>query len=216
MGGALGALTLQLVSLVSAVALSGATMEAMAGRDWSVRGAMRSASRRLAAIATVAIIQLGVGRVLHGSRKGKKQRGIFARLTAKFFELAWWATTYLLVPVLAREKRGGIASIMRSATLFRRTWKEAFVGRLSLGWAWGFVVAGGVVPAAACAWLGVQSPAIWILAVGVPGLLALVGAVVLRTLDTIYRTALYVFASEGVVPVPFDEPELDAVFCVSG
>lgn len=216
-GSALGALTLQLVSLVSAVALSAATMEAMAGRDWSVRGALGSALRRLTAIATVAVIHLGVGRLLHGSRKGnKKKRGFFASLTAKFFELAWWAATYLLVPVLAREGKGGIASILRSASLFRRTWKEAFIGRLSLGWAWGLIVAGAVIPAGVCAWLGAQSPTVWILAVGVPGLVVVACAVVIRTLDTIYRTALYVFASEGVVPGPFDDPELDAVFCVSG
>ena len=37
---------------------------------------------------------------------------------------------------------------------------------------------------------------------------------VLGALEAIYRAALYVFASEGVVPEPFGGPELDAIWHV--
>ena len=37
-------------------------------------------------------------------------------------------------------------------------------------------------------------------------------AAVLQTLDTIYRCALYVFATEGVVPEPFDDAELQEIW----
>jgi len=37
---------------------------------------------------------------------------------------------------------------------------------------------------------------------------------VIGALEAIYRAALYVFASEGVVPEPFGGPEIDAIWQV--
>ena len=72
-----------------------------------------------------------------------------------------------------------------------------------------------IIPFAACIALGVQD-ARWLLgALIAPGAVALFGAVFVRTLDMIYRTALYVFATEGVVPEPFEGPELHDVFVVA-
>jgi hypothetical protein len=218
--GLLTACLLQMWSLISAVGLSRAAMEAMAGRPWSCRESVRHAMRRITAIAPVAVAQAGVGQLLGGkkNKKGKtgKGPGFIARMTTRWLQMAWWAATYLVVPVLAREGRGGLGSIIRSAKLFRQTWKEAFVGRLALGWLWGLMMIGSVIPIAACVWLGVrQGPALFLL-IGLPLVVILASAVVLRTLDTIYRTALYVFATEGVVPDPFDTPDLHAVFFVRG
>ena len=211
-GGLLSAFSVQLVSLVFAVALSHACMEAMAGREWTCRGAVRHALRRFGPIATFAVVSAGIGYLL-GRRKGKK-KGVLAEAANSLVALAWWATTYLVVPVLAREDKSGLASIGRSASLFKETWKNAFVGRLVLGWVWGifFVTAG--VPLVLCI-VFEAGPTAFVLAAGVPVLLALALATCLRTLDTIYRTALYIFATEGVVPQPFDDPELHAIFCVS-
>lgn len=214
-GGLLSAVVFQLWSLLTAVGLSNATMEAMAGRPWSCRESFRHATRRLAAIATVAVAQAGVGRLLGRRKDPKKKRSFIERFTTRALEMAWWAATYLVVPVLAREKRGGIGSILRSAKLFRKTWKEAFIGRLALGWVWlGFVLLA-VAPIAACIALGVSDGRALFVALVAPGAIALVGAIVVRTLDMIYRTALYVFATEGVVPEPFDQDELHAIFTVT-
>lgn len=213
-GGILGVVLLQMWSLISAVALSSAAMEAMAGRPWTTRGAIGSAMRRLGAIATVAIAQAGVGRLL-GRGKKKSKRGFLARFTTNIWEMAWWAATYLIVPVLAKEGRGGLGSVLRSAKLFRKTWKEAFVGRLALGWIWMLFVVIAIAPAAVSFWKGATDPRFLVAAIATPVVAALLGAAVLRALDIIYRSALYVFATEGVIPEPFDEPDLHAVFRAS-
>lgn len=212
-GGFLSAVLLQMWSLVVSVSLSRATMDAMAGRDWTFRDATRSATSRITAIATVAVAQAGVGRLLGKTRGGGgKKKGLLARFTTSIFEMAWWAATYLVVPVLAKEKRGGIGSILRSGKLFRKTWKEAFVGRLALGWVWLGFGAVAVVPFAASLYLGIQDARWLLLALVGPGAIAVFGVIFVRTLDMVYRTALYVFATEGVVPEPFDQPELHEVF----
>lgn len=216
-GGFLTLVLLQLWSLICSVALSRATMDALAGRAWTFGGATRSARKRLGAIATVAVAQAGVGRLLR--KKPTDDRGflgtMLSRFTTRVLEMAWWAVTYLVVPVLAKESRNGISAIRRSGKLFRKTWKEAFVGRLTLGWVWAGFGAAAVVPVGICVALGIEDARWLIAAVTVPGALVLFGVVFVRTLDMVYRTALYIFATEGVVPEPFDQPELHDVFVVT-
>ena len=217
-GSILTAILLQLWSLLCSVALSRATMDAMAGREWTFGGATRAARARLAAIATVAVAQAGVGRLL--SKKPNQNKGFFGtvlgRFTTSVLEMAWWAVNYLVVPVLAKEKCNGISALRRSGKLFRKTWKEAFVGRLALGWVWVLFALIAVLPFGLCVYLGVQDPRWLILAFAAPGAIALFAVVFIRTLDMVYRTALYVFATEGVIPEPFDQPELHDVFVVVG
>jgi hypothetical protein len=209
-GGLLSAISVQIVTMVCAVALSHATMEAMAGRQWSCGTAIRHALRKFGPIATVSVIAAGIGYLM--GRRGKQ--GAFAKAATSMVSLAWWATTYLVVPVLAREDKNGLASIGRSATLFKETWKDAFVGRLVLGWVWGLFILAAGVPTILCIVMG-ASAKVFVLAIAMPVLLALALATMLRTLDTIYRTALYIFATEGVIPEPFDDPELHEIFCVN-
>lgn len=195
------------------VALSRATIEAFANRPWNVGSSLGEAWRRMPSIATYSVLDASVGRMLAKLRmKGAGHGG--SRLAAQLLGLAWWAATYLVVPVLAREPRSGTAAISRSTTLMRETWKEAFVGRLVLGWLWFPIALLAMLPLALCLALGVEDHVVLALAVAVPSLGLAALAVVLRTLDTIYRCALYVFATEGVVPEPFDDPDLEEIWCV--
>ena len=205
------------VSTLFAVGLARATLDAMAGRAWTLEGSLRHAWQRLPAVATFALVQTGVTRIvarMRGGRGGRSKRGFFARSSAAVLDLAWWGTSYLAIPVLAREKLGALSTLSRSARLFRETWKESFVGRLALGWMWVPLALVIAIPIGLCVLLEVEDGAILAIAIGVPLALCGAAALVARTLDTIYRTALYVFATEGVVPEPFDAPELHDVWAV--
>lgn len=105
---------------------------------------------------------------------------------------------------------------MRSASLFKKTWKEAFIGRLALGWFWAGAFAAAAVPPGVCFLLNVEQLSVWLAAAALSSAIVIFVVVFVRTLDTVYRTALCVFATEGVIPEPFDEPELHAVFKVAG
>jgi hypothetical protein len=195
-----------LVAMICSVGLSRAAMEAMAGRQFTVGDQLRHAARRFTAIATVFVVGTWIrGRL--GKRKGKR-RG----LGSKILQGAWWAVSYLVVPVLARESKGGFESLYRSAKLFGDTWKEAFIGRLALGWLTIPFVGLVGLSVAGCVWLGVEDPRILAVAIAIPVSLGGLGALLLTTLDTVYRTALYVFATEGVVPEPFDDPDLHGIW----
>jgi hypothetical protein len=205
------------VTSMSAVALARATLEAMAGRPWTLMGALEHAWGRLPAVAAFALIETGVVRLvqrMRGGRGRKRRRGVLSRASAAMLDLGWWGTSYLAIPVLAREKLGPLSTLSRSAKLFRKTWKESFVGRLAIRWLWlpfAVIIA---IPVGLCALLEVDDQTILAIAIGVPVLLCGATALFVRTLDTIYRTALYVFATEGVVPEPFDHPDLHEIWDV--
>lgn len=205
------------VTTMSAVALARATLDAMAGREWTLESALRHAWQRLPAVATFALVQTGVTRIIQrmrGGRGGRRRRGFVARSSAAMLDLAWWGTSYLAVPVLARENLGALSTLSRSAQLFRETWKESFVGRLALGWLWLPLVIVVAIPLGLCALFEVDDHMILAVAIGIPLMMCGAAALLVRTLDTIYRTALYIFATEGVVPEPFDAPELHDVWRV--
>lgn len=207
-----------LVAPFFGVALAGATLEALASRPWGVRASLGAAMRRGGSIATFAVLEASVGAILARLRGGgsrRRRRG--SPLSAKLLGVAWWAATYLVVPVLAREPRGGFAAVGRSTTLMRETWKEAFVGRLVLGWVlWpAALLAAGLLTLVVV--LGVTplgQPALFGIAAVVAGLAYIAVAAIAYTLDTIYRCALYVFATEGVVPGEFADPELAEIWTV--
>lgn len=205
-----------LVTPFFAVALARATLDAMASRPWNVKDALRGAGQRFVSIATFAALNASVGGLLARMRGegGNRRPGVASRATAKVLGLAWWAATYLVVPVIAREPRSGFAAVGRSASLFRETWREAFIGRLVLGWLWVPALVVAAVPFLLCLLFEVQHVGVFALAVVLPALALVLLAVVLQTLDTIYRCALYVFATEGVVPEPFDDPDLHEIWCV--
>jgi hypothetical protein len=204
----------QIITLVTAVALTHAALESLAGRPWTVREAFSRVRERRATLAGYAILRATSGLVLGDrtdKKRGKRKRrraGVFRRLA----RAGWWAATYLMVPVLAHEDRGPFDSIGRSAKLFRSTWKEGVLGRWALGWLWfpyGVVC---VSPLVLGAGLGVQDETVWFVLVLMTASAFGLGGVLIRTLDTIYRAALYVFAAEGVVPAAFDVPDLHTVW----
>ena len=122
---------------------------------------------------------------------------------------AWSLATYLAIPVMVQERRGGFHSLRRSSDLFRRTWGETTlseVGVRVLTTHLGLILA--LVAVALIDLLG-DSFGILIVFALVVGAFAVIG-----TLEAIYRSALYVFAAEGVIPEPFDSPELEAVWRV--
>jgi hypothetical protein len=173
---------------------------------------------RLPAVATFAVLDATVGRTIARMRgeRGRRRRRRGGSLGASVLELAWWTATYLVVPVLARESRGGISAIARSAALVRTTWKEVFLGRLALVWIYVPLAILAALPVLLCALFEVESGVAIALAVGIPGAFLVLAMLALHTLDTIYRAALYVFATEGVVPSRFDDPDLHEIWCVRG
>jgi|GEM_PF-1613605 len=211
----------QLLTVGIGVAMTHAALEALAGRDWSVRGSLAVAKGKKGTIVSFAVIRATVGRLLSSERKrrdrdGKRRRRSRPSLFKKAARFAWWAATYLVLPVIARENRGGFGAIKRSAQLFRETWHETLVARLALGWFWVPAMFVAAAPVLLLAALGVREPAVLVPIVMLAGVALAAFGLVLHTLDGIYRAALYTYASEGVIPEAFAGEDLQEIWEVPG
>ncbi len=197
---------IECIHIGAAVGLTFAAMEALSERSWSVEQALLWAHERRGAIFEYGVAAWVVG-LLTGNRRGRR-RGLFKRVVG----LSWRAVTYLVIPVITRESRGAVSAIKRSTELLEDTWKEGAIGYLALRWMWVPLLLIATVPLGLCALLGVESPGIWVTVAVTSLALGTGGAVVLSTIETIFRAALYIFATEGVVPQPYDVDGLDCLW----
>jgi hypothetical protein len=197
--------------VVSEIALSHAAMEALAGRPWSVRAAYEHAQGRAPAVASHAAFLAGatmlLGRVL-------RRRGRRTWIGPRVLALAWSSVTYLVIPVLTREPCRGWRAITRSRELFHQVWPAVLLGKATAAAAW-LVLLPLLIGAALALSRANHEPMLWF-AAAVLGAAFFVGIWVISTFATIYRCAVYIFACEGVVPEPYNDPALATIWQVRG
>jgi hypothetical protein len=109
-----------------------------------------------------------------------------------------------------------ITLLRKSAGTLRKTWGEALIGYAGFGAAMAVYVLATLAAAvliassslaAGLAWIAITTAAVWILAIIALGYAASVA-------DQIYRCALYIYASEGVVPGPYSAEMMDMAWKV--
>ncbi len=193
-----------LVQVFYATALTHESLKALRGETPSVRAGIAAAGGRLPAIASLGAITGTFGFVL--AMVGRSRR-VAVKIARAAIGTAWSLATYLAIPVMVQERRGGLTSLRRSSDLFRRTWGETTlseVGLRVLTAQLGLVL---VVLAIVLVDLLGEGLGVLLVFAAIIALVAVIG-----TLEAIYRSALYVFAAEGVIPGPFDGPELDHIW----
>ena len=132
------------------------------------------------------------------------------RLVAGFIGLAWSIAAIFAIPILARDQAvsNPFAVLSKSATTIKRTWGEMLAGYVGMGGTnilvvWLSILFWVATGAAACL---LSNPWLLLLA-GVPWLLAVIGYGYLASIASrVYLCALYLYASEGVVPGHYEAP----------
>ncbi len=195
----------QLVQNFLDAALTCESLRALRGQEVSVSGGLGSAATRLGAIAGYSGITSTVGLFVGWIGPWGRNRRLLPRLLGT----GWMLITYLALPVMMAERRGGYDSIRRSTLLFRQTWGEAAIAEVGLRLAWvQFMVLIGVLAALLVDLVGEP----FVVALVLCAVLAFV--ILMGALQAIYRAALYMFAAEGVIPGEFDTPQMNEVWRV--
>ncbi|WP_319437101.1 DUF6159 family protein [Mycobacterium sp. RTGN5] len=200
-------------------ALISCAMQSFAGQPPTIGSGFAAAGKRLPQILGWSLVAATVGVILQALQSLLTDKlGFFGDLLAGIFSAVWGVATYFVVPVLVTEGVGPIKAVKRSSGILRRTWGESLAGSGGLGLvsflfvlplfafiALGVMLAGsaggGVVGGAA---LGV------LIAVAVIYVLALI--VVFTALGSIFRAAVYVYATTGVTPSHMDATLLQSSF----
>ena len=159
------------------------------------------------------IITSTVGIIL---RSIAERSRILGAIVAAVLGVMWGVLTYFVVQAIVIDNKDAFAAIHQSGATFRKTWGETFMSNISLGLV--FFVAH-VLVLISCVGLsalivvvpqGSLFGGIFLIGVWVLYMVWFIGAVMVHSsLDSILRTLLYVYASEGTVPQNFNKELLD-------
>lgn len=155
-----------------------------------------------------------VGMIL---RAIEERSQLLGRIVISLIGLAWTIVTYFVLPVLVVERVGPMAAIRRSASILRQTWGESLVGQFSLGFLNFILALPGVALIIGGIFLGAMGSLVPIFVLCGAGFLYLVAlAIVVSTLQQVFLAAVYLHASEKVVPLGFSEDSLRSAFRQKG
>jgi hypothetical protein len=221
-GGLLAAAGIYLASFIAtyfSVALAATADAIFHGRDATFADGMAAARGRTAAIAGWAALSALVGTIFAVLRQGGSLGEV---IIGTIGAAAWGLVTFLAVPVITLEGLGPIATVKRSARLFKERWAGQVTGNVAIG---GIVAIAGVLPAILLIALGVY---LWVSDDGTGGLAAgavivIVGAALLavsmlivQAMRGVFGIALYRFAADGEVTPGFTEADLQSAVRTKG
>ena len=204
--GVITAMALSIVSVFFNGALVAGAYERLSGGDPTVRSALGRAVSRLPGLLPWAILTGTVGLVLQAVRE---RAGWLGRFVVNMVGMAWETATFLVVPAVVIDDHGAVSGLKASASLLKRTWGENIAARVGFGLLGFIAIIPAVVVMAAAGALGGAALVLGIL-VAVPYVALLV--VVLPALNAVFQTALYLYATTGVVPTGFADSNLQASF----
>jgi hypothetical protein len=135
----------------------------------------------------------------------------------RFVGMAWSVASVFVIPVIVREECANPFALLRtSAATLKKTWGESLIGYvgITIG-SWIILLGSLALLVAVGLMLALLHHPVLILTVVALWVLALVAfSYLISVANKIFRGALYVYASEGVVPAPYSVELLDAAWKV--
>lgn len=178
----------------------------LSGGDPKVRDGMKVAVQRFARIIEWAVVSATVGIILRAL--SDRSRGI-GRIIIGVLGMVWSIVTYFVLPVMIFEDVGVGKAIKRSVELLRKTWGENLIGTISIGVFFFLLAIPGFLAIVGAFFILIFQEQLLLAGVifAIAILYFLLLAVVNASLNSIFVTALYMYADSGKVPSAFS-PEL--------
>lgn len=139
-----------------------------------------------------------------GQKSGKAGKAILA-ITRAILGAVWSIITIFVVPAMVYHHMGPFAAIGKSVRTLRKTWGESLIRYIGLGLAqFVFIILGAVFTIIAFFIFGALLGGAGIAATVVVAIIYFVGLfLVFGAANTVFNTALYVYADQGIVPHGF-------------
>lgn len=182
-------------------ALIGCALIRFSGGNPTVADGFRLSIKNLPQIAAWALVTASVGVVLQLLES--RLQGL-ARLLTGLLGAAWSVATYFAVPILVVDGVGPTEALKRSVEAIRKTWGESLVSHAGFG---ALSALATIVVMPVFFFVGKLAPTAPEMAIGLAAMAiiwVLLANLVISTLSTIMRAALYIYAVEGEVPDQFD------------
>lgn len=198
---------LYFIAIFFNAALVHAAYERLKGGDPTVGSALRGAAAKAGSILGWTLVAATLSLII---QMIEEKLDVIGRLVVNIVGIAWSLVTFLIIPVLVIEDVTVGKAFKRSGSLFRETWGENVASQVGFGLV-GFLL---MIPAILLIVFGSQlgGPA-FVFTVVVAAVWIMLTSVVLSALNAIFRTALYLYATEGDTPSShFMESDISTVF----
>lgn len=176
--------------------------EAFEGREPSFRSGLAGAWEKRNLLFAWAVASAVVGVLL---RALERQRGPVGDIVAGIFGVAWGILTYFIIPVILFEDVDWRSMFRRSGETFRETWGETAGAGFGVGVVTVLFVLGGILLSILVFVVFAGSPLGFLGSVAFAVAVFFAAYLASATLTAIVRTALYVYATEGIQPSEFDD-----------
>ena len=191
-------------------ALVSCAHDSLSGIPTTYKQGLQNATKHIGKIFVWAVIAATVGTIL---RWVAERAGIVGQIVIGILGFAWTVITYFVVPIIVLEDASPFAALKKSGGMLKTTWGEQIIAGISISMATGLLGLIGVIPViigVACLIGGLYILAIPAFLLAVVYWICL--AIVSTTLTGIFNTALYVYASKGVVPNGFSAEYIQGAF----
>jgi hypothetical protein len=188
-------------------------LAALGGQSVSIIRGMKFAGMKWKAVLLWALFAGLVGLII---RQLEERLSFVGRIIARFIGIAWSIAAVFVIPIIVCEEQTAnpVTLLKKSAGTLKRTWGEALIGYVGLGAISGLMMIVSMVFLAGALAASIVLHNFWLLAVA--GLLWLTAMFTLSYLTSlagqIYKGALYLYATSGVVPEPYSQEMLDSAW----
>jgi hypothetical protein len=185
-------------------------LNALRGEPVSIGGGLRLAGSRWRAILVWSLFAGAVGLII---RAIEQRVGLVGRWIVGLIGLAWSVASVFVVPVIVMETEttNPLRFLKTSALLLKKTWGESLLRYLGVQFGGLLIFVGSLVLLISGVVLSIAMETIWFAAAAV--VLWLVGLLgfmfLLNVASQVFLGAIYLYASQGVAPAPFDREQMD-------
>ena len=184
-------------------------LQALRGNAVSVQAGLRFAISKISGIAMWSLFAGVIGLII---KTLEERLDLIGRIIMKLVGTAWSVASVFVIPVLIVEPSINPVTVLRkSASTLKKTWGESLAGYLGLQFG-GFLVLGfSILFIGGAIFASVALNNFWILAgAGIAWIVALIAFGYLTSVASqVYRCALFVYASEGTIPQPYNSELLE-------
>jgi hypothetical protein len=179
---------------------------------------LKFAFSRIGVIFQWSLVSASVGlllRVLHqlASNLGKIGE-LVANILISLLGMAWSIMTIFVVPVMVYENVGPVDAIKKSAAVIKKTWGESLIKAVGLGLIQFFIFVL-IIAASAALTVALTSSFEFIgllTGIGIGVVLLLMAGLIFTVANTIFNTALYVYANNNMIASGFSEDVIKGAF----
>jgi len=206
------------ISQFFAVALAACATDALEGHDTTFRQGLSAAREHTGVIFKWSLVTFTVGAILSAIQSlasgsdnaGAALAGTIASAIAGF---AWAVASFFVIPIIALKGVGPIDALKESVSVIKERWGEGVIGNAAIGLAVFVVIflpailvgVGGFLLVGSAEALGLILIAIAVVAITI-------GSLFNFTVGTVFRVALYRYATEGKVIGGFSEEAMADAF----